>query len=277
MRRLIPALLASVVLASSASAEAPWRFRWQTGQVLTYRVEQVTTISEVVGAKQTEVTTRLNLVKRWQVGEVDASGGATLHLSLAAMRNEITRPDGEVLLFDSQDADRSTPGLREQLAKYVGTTLAVVRVDAKGNVVEVKESKHGPASRYESELPFRVALPDGAVAVGEAWSRAYKVVLDPPQGTGEKYDARQDYACKAIDGPLVKVGVTTALSGLPESVADQVPLLQAQPEGEVVFDAAAGLVKGIALTIDKELKGHQGEGSSYRFRSTYREEYAGDR
>jgi hypothetical protein len=75
----------------------------------------------------------------------------------------------------------------------------------------------------------------------------------------------------------VKVGVTTALSGLPESVADQVPLLQAQPEGEVVFDAAAGLVKGIALTIDKELKGHQGEGSSYRFRSTYREEYAGDR
>jgi hypothetical protein len=108
MRRLIPALLASVVLASSASAEAPWRFRWQTGQVLTYRVEQVTTISEVVGAKQTEVTTRLNLVKRWQVGEVDASGGATLHLSLAAMRNEITRPDGEVLLFDSPDADRSS-------------------------------------------------------------------------------------------------------------------------------------------------------------------------
>jgi hypothetical protein len=30
------------------------------------------------------------------------------------------------------------------------------------------------------------------------------------------------------------------------------------------------------MRIEKELQGQQGEGSSYRFRSTYTEEYAGN-
>lgn len=272
-RKLIPALLACLVLAPAAFGQAaPWRFRWQAGQALTYRVEQTNTIQEVVGERKTNVVNKLNLVKRWQVREVDAAGAATLHLSLLTMRSEITRPDGEVMLFDSANPDKSTPEMREQLAKYVGDVLAVIRVDGKGNVVEVKESKHGPASRYESDLPFKVALADGAVEAGASWSRAYKVTLDPPAGTGEKYDATQQYTLKAVAGGVATLTLTTAIAKLPESLLDQVPLLQSLPSGEIVFDTASGLLKSAKLRVDKELKGHQGEGSSYRFQSMYTEE-----
>ena len=40
----------------------------------------------------------------------------------------------------------------------------------------------------------------------------------------------------------------------------------------MVFDVKAGLMKSARVTIDKELKGYQGEGSSYRMRSNYTEE-----
>ena len=57
--------------------------------------------------------------------------------------------------------------------------------------------------------------------------------------------------------------------------ADQEPLLQWQPEGEVVFDLQRGRLHSARLTINKELKNHQGEGSSYKFQSTYVEQCTG--
>ena len=60
---------------------------------------------------------------------------------------------------------------------------------------------------------------------------------------------------------------------MPDSLLDRVPLLQMQPDGEVVFDTRDGRLRRACLRIEKELKGHQGEGSCYRFQSTYTEEY----
>lgn len=276
-RTVIPALLACLAFASTLHAQAaPWRFRWQANQTLTYRVEQSTTIEEVVGDRSTRVVTKLQLVKRWQVKEVDAAGVATLQLTLASMRNEITRPSGEVLLFDSTMPDKSTPELREQLGPYVGNVLAALRVDATGKVVEVKESKFGPASRYESDPPFKLVLGDVTMP-GVPWTRGYKITLEPPVGTGETYDATQEYSVKSVADGAATITLTTAIVKVPETLLDQVPLLQSQPTGEVVFDTTTGLMKSASLRVDRELKGHQGEGSRYRFQSDYREERVADR
>jgi hypothetical protein len=274
MHKVIPVLLGCLVSTLAAPGQAPeWRFRWQKGQNLTYRVEQITTINEVVQEKKTTFATKLNLLKRWQVQEVDDKGTATVQLSLAGMRNEITRPDGEVLLFDSANLEKSTPELREQLKKYLTEPLAVLCLDSRGKVVQVKESKHGPASRYETELPFRLLLPETTPAPGSDWTRAFQIILGPPQGTGEKYDASQKFTCKTVENQVATVLVTTTLAKLPENLRDQIPFLQLQPEGAISFDIRAGLVRSIRLKIDRELKDHQGAGSSYRFQSTYTEEY----
>jgi hypothetical protein len=268
------ALLAAAPLAAAQPTAA--RLRWQTGQVLTYRVEQSTTITESVGDQKVESKTQLAVVKRWQVLAVDNAGTATLQLSVTALRQEMTVPGGDPLVFDSANLDKSTPQLREQMAKYVNTPLAVLRVDGLGRVVEVKESKFGQASRYEAEPPFVGQLPADALKAGLAWERAYQITVEPPKGVGEKYDAVQKYACKsAADGAAV-VALTTALKAPPAAAADQVPLLQMLPEGEVVYDLKAGRLRSATLHIDKEVKGAQGENSSYRLQSTYSEQYAGD-
>src|SRR5205823_7892125 len=102
----------------------------------------------------------------------------------------------------------------------------VLRIDGTGKVLEVKEGKYGPPSRYESEPPFVVILPEATVVAGQSWERAYQITLEPPQGTGKKYEAAQKYLCKAIDNGAATVSLTTTVKTLPEAIADQAPLLQ---------------------------------------------------
>ncbi|HEV3261675.1 MAG TPA: hypothetical protein VG013_32800 [Gemmataceae bacterium] len=274
LRQWLLAAFAGLVLSSAAvGQEAPWRFKLTPGQVLKYRVEQNIAASEVVDGKKVATTSKTTSVKSWRVVDVDAAGVATLQLSLLSLRLERTTPAGESLVFDSSDPQKSHPQLREQLSKYVGQPLAVLRVDATGKLVEVKESKYGPASHYESELPFSITLPGSAVQAGQAWERNYSITLEPPQGTGEKYEATQKYTCQAIRGTMATVAMTTAVKNLPASLLDQVPLLNMQPTGGALFNTEAGRVEKAVLRVEKELKGHQGEGSSYKFQSTWVMQY----
>ena len=273
------AALAVLVATSAAQAQAPPRLRWQAGQVLVYRAEHNTYASETAGDGKSETKSRLVVTKRWQVLGVDAAGVATLQFSLTGLLSEITRPNGEVLRFDSAAPDKSTPALREQCQQYVGAPLAVIRVDGQGKVLEVKEARPGFGSpaKYENDPPFKVWLSATALAPGASWERPYQLTLEPPLGTGEKYEAAQRFTCKAIQGGLATLAMTTAVKAPPAAAADQVPVWQNQPEGEVVFDLNAGRMKSVLLQINKEAKGQQGDNSSTLFRSTYKEEYVGDR
>jgi hypothetical protein len=269
----------AMLVAASAQAQAPPRLRWQAGQVLVYRAEHNTYASETVADGKSETKSRLVVTKRWQVLAVDPAGVATLQFSLASLLSEITRPDGEVLVIDSADPAKSTPALREQCKQYVGVPLVVIRVDGQGKVLEVKEGRPGFGSqaKYENDPPFKVWLPAAALAPGVTWERPYPLTLEPPMGTGEKYDAVQRFTCKAVQNGLATLTMTTEVKAPPAAVADQVPVWQNQPDGEIVFDVNNGRLHSAVLQINKEAKGQQGENSSALFRSTYKEEYVGDR
>jgi hypothetical protein len=275
-RTIATSLLGLLIVAAPLSAQSAARWKWQQGQVLTYRVEQSTTAADVVNNAKVETSNQLLLTKRWQVTAVDPSGVATVQLSLLGLKIETTSPVGEVIRFDSADPEKSTPQLREQMGRFVGKTLAVLRVDSLGRVVEVKESSFGPASRFESELPFVGVLPPTTPRESQTWERSYNITVEPPQGTGEKFPAVQHYVCKGIGDNVLTVKLTTELKSLPAAPGDRVPLLQKQPEGEFIFDMQAGRLHSATLRIDKVLQGHQGEGSTHRFLSTYKEEYVGN-
>lgn len=274
LRRNLLAVVGSLLATAVAPAQAPaWQFRWQSSQVLTYRVQHVMTATEVVNGSKEETTQKLDLVKRWQVLAVDAAGVATVQKSLIRLRIENVGAGGEPMIFDSANPDRSDPQMREQLAKFVGQPLETLCVDSKGKVVAVKESKHGPASRFEAELPFVLTLPATGPTQGQTWERTYTITLEPPQGVGDKFAAVQKYVCQGLTGSLATISLKSSLQSPPEAVADRIPLLPLLPEGEVVFDTQAGRLQRARLLIDTELKDHQGEGSSYRLQSTYTEEY----
>jgi hypothetical protein len=273
VRCLIFLAVVAVTVVAEARAEAP-RFRFHKGETLAYHLVQTTRITESVPDEktnkpvETEALTKVDLIRKWKVADVDATGVATLEMSIASMRWERKSGKDEDV-FDSTKPDDLN---RSEMAKHVGPVLGVVRIDSQGRLVDVKESKVGPAARFATELPFKMTLPDTEPKPGDSWDRTYTIQLDPPLGTGEKYAATQRYACQEPKGGFLTVGLTTAIRDVPAQAADQVPLLPLALEGSLYFHAPSGRYYGARLKTEKELKNHQGEGSKYRFVSTYVED-----
>ena len=273
-RNGLSALVMTLLIAQAASAQTPWQFRFAKGQDLVYRVRHETAVAEVVSGPSgtpstSESSSILDVVKRWKLVDVDAAGTATMELSIVRMRNEQKRPIGGDLLFDSENLEKSTPELKG-MAKFLGTTIATIRIDRQGRVVEVKA---GPKGKYDAEPPFVMVLPEAQAAAGQSWSRAFTISLDPPLGAGEKHEAEQTAACSKIESGKATLTVSTKLKAIPESPQEQVPLIQKLLVGQVVFDLTAGRLESVQLSVDRTVENHQGKGSSYRFRTTYAEAY----
>jgi len=270
-RNWLLAIVITGCIASISSAQSPI-FKWRSGQVLTYKVAQATDVVETVGEQTMSTSTKLDLVKRWQVSDVDEKGWATLQMTLVSLRMEIKTPKGDVIVYDSANTAKSDPELRQQMGQYVGPPLTVVRFDPRGQIGEVKESKFGPASRLQCDLPFKVVLPTTTPAVNQSWERNYEIKMDPPQGAGESYTASQTYTCKNVTNNIVTIHVATAIKNPPEAAADKLPLLPLMREGDLQFDVGAGLLRAVRYQFSQELPNHRGEGSKYQFKDTYSED-----
>lgn len=247
-----------------------WRFLWRKGQVLDYRVVQETRVTEILGDSRQTTSAEHESRKRWQVLEVAGDGTATLQLTLTALRLEQVRPDGEKWRFDSADAAGSTPALRDALGKFLQQPLAVLRVDARGQVLAVLQNR-GPVA-FDAEPPFLLVLPPTPLSPGQSWSRTYSLVLPPPWGTGERYQAQQELLCQQVTPEQLLFRLKTVIPHLPANLLERIPLLQKQPIGEVCFDPRQGCMRRARLLTEYHLTDHQGPGSSYQFRSAYLEE-----
>lgn len=254
---------------SQANAQHPYKFRWQRGDVLQYRVQHKTSVIETVGNSSAKASSNLQLIKQWKVVAVDKQGVATIQYSLSWMRHEQKFPDGKTWFFDSKQLEKSTPSLKG-LSKMVGVPIAVLQVAPSG---EVLSAVKGSVERYQAEPPFHIVFSKTPVKVGGTWERK-NTVRTGARGDGDKYEAVQTYTFQKKN-ELATFGLTTTFPKVPENPFDRIPLFQKQPQGTVVFNTKAGRVERATLNISKQLANHQGEGSRYEFRSEYTETYVG--
>ncbi len=258
---------------STLAAQQPPRFQFQTGQILVYQVEQSTEIVEVLPQEdqpeplKLTSTARLALTKYWTVDQVTDDGVATLTMSVQAIRMEHQQPGEEPLVFDSTDSNAQQPEMKQQVATYLGKPLTRIRLDPRGRLVEVLESKFGPGSRLTADLPFRVVWPEQALAKGMSWNRNYAIRLDPPLGAGESYPATQTYTLQNSRDASIVIDLLTQLPRQPEIVTERIPLLPLQPKGRITFDRKHGRYTGCDLKVKRELDHHQGQGSRYHFQT----------
>jgi hypothetical protein len=275
IRTLSLTILIGLLASSSARAEDAARFKFTKGEVLTYSIIQTTKAAETIIDEKTNKpvdqvdSTKHTVIRRWKVADVDAQGVATLEMTIASMRWERKLPTGETDIFDSAAPDDLN---KNEMAKVIGPVLAVIRVDRLGKVVEVKEGKFASPQRFAVDLPFKIVLPESGPKPGQMWDRAFSIKLDPPQGTGEKYDALQKFVVKAPVNGLTTIGTSTTIKEMPAQAADQIPLLPMMLEGDVYFHETSGRYYAARLKLKKELLNHAGEGTKYVFESSYQED-----
>lgn len=260
--------------AQPPAANAPAKFKWQANQVLTYKVNQQTTVRETILDEKTEkpvtttALTNLTLVKKWTVKAVDANGVGTLEMTIAEMRSEFRKPDGSAIVRDSANPEHA-----KEMGAYLNVPIVTVKVDTLGKLLDVKEAKVGSAARLHAELPFRVVLPDGGLIAGQKWDRTFTMKLDPPLGTGESYEFTQRYRSGTKDG-LIAIGIETELKAPPKALSERIPLVPMLWTGEVYFNPATEKYHAARLKVKAELPNHQGEGTKFEYESVYTEDAA---
>lgn len=275
---LVSVLALALALNRTARADEPLRFRFAQGQTLAYKIDQETRVEETsLDDKTRKPTTssvlmRATVTRQWKVIAVDAAGTATVEMSILTLRTERKVGEEAADVFDSTRPDKEDPTHTEML-KNIGKTLAVLKVDARGQVAAVVESKVGSASRFQSELPFRVILPETGPAVGQSWERAWTLKIDPPQGTGETHDLIQKYTAKEPANGFAVVGIETSAKKMPEIAAERIPLFPLLVAGDVYFHTKTGLYTGARLKMKHTVEGHEGEGSRMVYTGVWSEDY----
>lgn len=263
--------LISVSLPGSLLAQFAGEMRFTKGQKLRFQVDHRTEVTDTQGESKTTVKNTVLVTKCLEIVEVDVSSKeALVALRLEKLKMETVRPNGQILGFDSEDEKTKDSPLAKSLAPLVGTEIARLKVDKQGRVLEVR-SEQLPAGRYEVEPVFLVVLPGRALNKGDSWQRAYNATLDPPAGTGEKVPMIQSYVVQNVDGGKATIRMETAWKNEPKTANDQMPLLQYLPQGSVFVDVATGLPLEANLNVDREIKDSNGAGSTYTFKSVYRE------
>jgi len=284
------AITGCLIIAFTGSAlsfgrgEEPFRFQFQTGQTLTYNVRQTTTVRETSRdgtsgeAATATTTTQLTVTRKWQVKQVADDGVATLEMAITAMRQEIVRPgpadkDGrptsDTLILDSATAEG-----QKQLAEYLNKPILRIRIDPQGRLREA-QSSYGAAHRIEAELPFRLIWPAEELTPQQSWERPFTIKLDPPQGTGERHEARQTYTYKGMSQGYAVVGISTVLKSPPSDPAELPGLIPFLWEGDIFFQPSRGRYAGAKLRVRQEVPNHLGSGSRFVYESDYAESAAG--
>ncbi|MFO0866823.1 MAG: hypothetical protein U0744_19660 [Gemmataceae bacterium] len=267
LRRAVVALFLTAYVSIPAFAQTPWRYKWEKGQVLTYKTQHVTKVVETLEKSKLEIGSRLTLLKRWVVTDVDGQGNATLEMSLVAMRNEQTRPNGEKLIFDSKDVPNSTPAL-QGMSKFIGKTLHSVKLNPLGQAIEAKEDVK---AKFDAEPPFVVVIPGTASPQeGQSWTRPFSIAS--PTGSDEKIDFVQKFVCSKFADGKATLQVSNELKTDVKTPSDRIPLLQRETSGQATFDFERGITVAVQLSVDKKAENHQGVGTSYRYQSTFVEQ-----
>lgn len=275
MFRFAISALIFAVGAARAEDEPKLRFVWTKDAVAAYQVQQTTTVSETTLDEKTKkpldiaTVTKLTVVKKWTVKSTGSDGSAGLELVTTAFKQEVTQTAGDapavVRLLDSANPE-DAKGMA-----FLNKPIVSFKIDNQGRISDVKSENPVAADRLQTDLPFKLHLPDSALPPNASWQRAFELKLPPPLGTGEKFAAVQKYTFRGINKDFAIVGTSTSLNTMPDDAAVVPAILPMLWEGDIFFNAKTGQYHGAKLAIKKEIANHQGDGTKFRYSSEYTE------
>ncbi|MEM9351645.1 MAG: hypothetical protein AAGA92_01400 [Planctomycetota bacterium] len=244
------------------------RYKFQSGEVLRYKVKHAANIRSNIDGTSQEVETRSESVKAWKVTDVLPSGEIQfVHLVESVKMSNRTPGKGETS-YDST-ADEEPPKGYETAARAIGIPLSVLKISPSGDILD-REEKH-PQPPTSDDLPITLELPGKPIAVGEKWTTTYEIEAERKGGTKTEVRTRRLCRLKSVSRGVaaieVKYDVLTPISPYIEA-----QLVQRLTKGLVRFDIEAGRFISQRQDVDKNILGFAGATSSMRYESRFRED-----
>lgn len=261
--------LAILACFSSSHAEQGPRFGFRPREVLQYRVQQTTKVAQTLEGETQTFESSTELVKRWEILEVAPDETVTLQLSIPELKLQQKLPNGQTILYDSTRPENSHAALRQQMERFLGKPTVHLKLDPRGQVLKAQVLLSETPGQLAGEPPFAVILPQQPWQVQLRWIHPYTLVLEPPLGTGEKYEAERHFKVRALNQQQAEIVWITQIKNPPATSAEKIPLLQKLTRGVAWFDLASHRVTFVRIQAGGSVEGHEGPNSKYEFSSEY--------
>lgn len=241
------------------------RYRFESGEKLRYEMVNQLIQQGVVGAVAKVDTTKIQQKRVFTIGDVDEDGKANASMQFEHVRMEIQSNDKEAEVYDStmppEKVSKKFQGTARQLAGAAPsyTLLAQGTPVSADGIQEV--SKGGQAS-------FMIPLPEKEISVGESWK--VNMVINVRIGEGVKRDITllRTYQLKSVDDGVATIGFSTSVMSPVKIPAVKAQLLQATPQGEMLFDIPKGRLLRKEMRIDRMVMGALGPGTMLSAKSS---------
>lgn len=254
---------------SSVHAQEAPRLRFRPGEVLQFRVEQTTRVTQTLDGENQTFESRTELIKRWEILEAGLDGPFTLQLTIPQLKLLQKLPSGQTIAYDSTQPEGSHPALRQQMEQFLGKPTVKLKIDSRGQVLHSQPLVSIPVGQLGSEPPFAIVLPEQPWQPQSRWTRPYSLLLEPPLGTGEKYQAEQQFELRSLHQHQAEIVWQTHIPNPPATASERIPLLQKLTRGTALFDTNTHRITLIRMQAGGTVEGHEGANSKYEFSSEY--------
>ncbi len=253
---------ATIMAEKGASGDAEkhlLRYRFKPGETVRWQVVHLAKIKTTVSGTTQTAETVSKSVKAWKVVDVDNSGTATFEHTVEQvdMRQKLT---GRQEVSYNSLTDKEPPLGFENVAKSVGTRLALITINNRGEIV--KRINENEVTTSDNQGQITIPLPEDAVAVGQSWSFPYDLVIPGNNGTVLNVKTRQQFTLEEVNSGIATIQVATVILTPVRDPAIEAQLIQKESHGTVRFDIEAGRVLAQQMDLDKRVVGFTGKTDS---------------
>lgn len=252
------------------------RYRFRPNQVVAYRVEHTSTITETKANRIHITRNETTNQKHFTVISAQPDGSAILETVLDRVKMSVRFNKQKPNTYDSA-TDKNPPQGFSAVAKTIGRALVRIKVEANGRLMatvpllsrkiqaRVVPYKGPSKPSNDPSKNFLTVFPTKPVRVGETWSdRKLKPRLRVSaggRGLYQEFPMIRTYRLVSMKENLATIQIeTVSLKPLSE-VGLQIQASQLMPSVTIVFDTRRGLIVSRTTSTNSKVHGFSGAGS----------------
>lgn len=248
-------LLIAAAAAVTARGQVDLALTLRTGQKVPYRREVTVTQHMSMGGSEMKSVNEISQDLLLEIREVDASGTATVALTVLRVRGKISTPQlGDVEFDSGKPAPKEPPhpALRDvlsQIGKSAGRQI-IAKVGKNGAVTEARVANGAPRDRPERLLIELLGdhRPAQAVDVGETWPAAFAGISGASR---LPFRFKGTHQLRALEDGVATLETRGSLT-LDGKAAGKNPMLAAAKlrKGDVKRDATSTIADGLLTSVE---------------------------
>ena len=262
-----PAPKPTVVSKTSAPVHT-LRYKLQQGEKIYSKVIHFAETRTKMSDHEESSSSRTTSEKVWEVKSVSATGDMTFEYRINSV-DLVQRVGDAPEIHYNRETEKVAPDIFKKVAETIGTPLATITIDARGEVKNRDSELKAPQLGIGE---ITIPLPAEAIAIGAEWSVPREMRIKLENGTHKSFKVRELYTLEKVSAGVATIRIESQpLTPLNDPNAES-QLIQQLSKGQIKFDIDQGRVISKQLDWNEEVVGFRGPNTSLKYDARYTEE-----